>query len=73
MNTGDCRGHGSHPKDRTWPSAYLLPLTYANDALRSVMIKGWGAAEIWPQLAALVIFSAAMIFLATVTTHREVV
>lgn len=53
------------------PFAYLMPLTYANQAMRDVMIKGWGLAEVWPQLAALVIFGATMLFLAATTIQRE--
>lgn len=54
------------------PLAYVLPLTYANEALRDVMIKGWGLGEIWPLLAALGAFGVGMLALATVTIRREV-
>jgi ABC-2 type transport system permease protein len=41
--------------------AYCLPLTYANFALRKLMIKGFALHQVWPELAALVIFALLMI------------
>lgn len=43
------------------PFSYLIPVTYGVDSLRSVLIRGWGIFEIWPQLLALVSF--ALVFL----------
>jgi len=40
------------------PFSYLIPVTYAVDALRSVLIRGWGLADIWVQLLALIGFAA---------------
>lgn len=54
------------------PVSYILPLTYANDALRSVMLKGSGPGEITTQLTALLIFALAKILLSTLTMRREV-
>ena len=44
------------------PFSYLVPPTYAANACRAVMLKGWGLDKIWPDILALVIF--AVIFLA---------
>jgi ABC-2 type transport system permease protein len=55
------------------PLAYIMPLYYANRALRDVMLKGWGVAEIWPNLAILTGISAALIILSTLIMRREVV
>jgi len=55
------------------PLAYLAPLTYANRALRDVMLKGWGLADIWPNLAVLAGFAALLIALGALTMRREVV
>ena len=55
------------------PLAYLAPLTYANRALRDVMLKGWGLADIWPNLAVLAGFAAMLIALGALTMRREVV
>jgi ABC-2 type transport system permease protein len=54
------------------PVSYLLPLTYANEALRDVMLKGSDFAQIAPQLAALLVFMLLMIGLSAVTVRRQV-
>jgi ABC-2 type transport system permease protein len=54
------------------PISYILPLTYANDALRGVMLKGAGVAGIAWQLAALVIFALLMIILSSLTMRRQI-
>jgi ABC-2 type transport system permease protein len=54
------------------PISYILPLTYANDALRSVMLKSAGIAQISGQLTALLIFALAMIMLSSLTTRRQI-
>ncbi|MDO8672730.1 MAG: ABC transporter permease [Dehalococcoidia bacterium] len=54
--------------------AYVMPITYANFALRDVMIKGLGLGE--PQvlfnLAMLVVFAALMLAFASLTLRRQV-
>jgi ABC-2 type transport system permease protein len=54
------------------PFAYLMPLYYANRAMRDVMLKGWGLAEIWPNLVILIGFIAALIVLSALMMRREV-
>jgi ABC-2 type transport system permease protein len=54
------------------PVSYLLPLTYANEALRDVMLKGSDFAQIAPQLAALLVFMLLMVGLSAVTVRRQV-
>ena len=54
------------------PFAYAMPLYYANTAMRDVMIKGWGLAEIWPNLAVLVGVAAVFIVLSAAMMRREV-
>ena len=53
------------------PAAYLLPPTHAVDALRSIMIRGWGLAEVWPQVVALFVFIAGFLMLAAFTLRRK--
>jgi ABC-2 type transport system permease protein len=53
------------------PLSYFLPLKYGIDAERSIMIRGWGAAEIWPQITVLVFFSVLMLGLAIVMLKRK--
>lgn len=54
------------------PISYVLPLTYANDALRGVMLKGDDITGIAWQLAALVIFALLMIIMSALTMRRQI-
>jgi ABC-2 type transport system permease protein len=47
--------------------AKFLPLTYFSGALRDIMTKGAGVAEIWPNLLGMLIWGTVLIYLATVT------
>jgi ABC-2 type transport system permease protein len=55
------------------PFAYAMPLTYVNFALRDVMLKGYGLAEIWPYLVILLGFALGLTMLGALTMRREVV
>ena len=54
------------------PIAYVMPLYYANTALRDVMLKGWGLADIWPNLAILTGIGIVLVILSTLMMRREV-
>jgi len=54
------------------PFSWLMPMTYANQALRDVMIKGQGLADIWGELLILAGFAALMIALGALAVRREV-
>ncbi|VVB72416.1 ABC-2 family transporter protein [uncultured archaeon] len=55
------------------PISYLLPLTYAGDALRAVMLKGASITEIlYPDILALTIFFLVFFVAATLMLKREV-
>lgn len=54
------------------PLAYIMPVYYVNQALRDVMLKGWGLVEIWPNLVILVGITAVLILLGSLTMRREV-
>ena len=55
------------------PISYALPLTYASDALREILLKGAGLAEIlYPDLLALAAFFAIFFAAATLMLRREV-
>ena len=54
------------------PISYILPLTYANDALRGVMLKSDSISEIGWQLTALVIFALIMVALSSLTIRRQI-
>ncbi len=53
------------------PFSYGLPPTYAAQGLRSIMIRGWGLAEVWPQVLALVVFLGLFLVLATLSLRRR--
>jgi ABC-2 type transport system permease protein len=53
------------------PVSYLLPLTYANEALRNVMLKNYGIGDIAVQLIALLVFALAMVILSSLTIRRQ--
>ena len=48
----------------------VLPLTYAVDALREIMLRGVELTELWPNLAALGAFSLALLAAAVATLRR---
>ena len=54
------------------PLVYTMPLYYANSAMRDVMLKGWGLAEIWPNLAVLLGMTAVLIVISALMMRREV-
>ncbi len=53
------------------PLSYFIPLTYAVDGLRSVMIRGWSVDGIWLQLSVLVLFAVVMLLLSTWALKRR--
>lgn len=55
------------------PLAYIMPLTYANRALRDVMLKGRGLADIRADLLIMTLFIVVTIALGALTVRREVV
>jgi ABC-2 type transport system permease protein len=54
------------------PLSYIMPLTYANDALRGVMLKGADFIGIIGQLGALVLFALVMVLLSATTMKRQI-
>lgn len=51
--------------------AYVFPLTYANFALKDIMLKGFGLADIWPDLAFVVGFAVLMVVAAALSLRQE--
>lgn len=49
------------------PVSYFVPVTYAVDGLRSVLLRGWGVFDIWFDLMMLVLFAVGFLFLAVLT------
>ncbi len=50
---------------------YIVPARYYLAALRGIVLKGVGFAYVWPQIAALLIFTAAAMALAALRLRRE--
>ena len=51
--------------------AEVMPLTYANYALKDVMLKGFTLADIWLDLTVLVAFAALMVIGAAISLRQE--
>jgi len=51
--------------------AYLMPVTYANRALRAIMLRGESLVEAWPELAVLGGLAVGFYFLAWLTLRRQ--
>jgi ABC-2 type transport system permease protein len=51
--------------------AYVFPVTYANFALKDIMLKGYGLDRIWGDLVFLVGFAAVMVVAAAVSLRQE--
>jgi len=52
--------------------AYILPLTYVNDALRAVMLKGAGVGDIWLDIVVLLGFTALFFLLGVTQFNRDI-
>jgi len=48
-----------------------IPMTYANDALKSIMLRGWGALELWLDLTILAVYDALMLLGASFFVRRQ--
>ena len=53
------------------PVSYFVPLTYAVEGMRSVMIRGWSVDGIWLELLILTAFAIAMLVLSTYGLKRR--
>lgn len=52
--------------------AYLVPLTYINDAMRTVMLKGGGIGDIWLDIVVLLGFTAFFFALGVTKFNRDI-
>lgn len=53
------------------PISALIPLTYAVEGCRSVMLRGWGVEEVLPEIAILLCFAVAMLLISTLMLKRR--
>ncbi len=51
--------------------SYIMPLTYVNDALQGIMVRGVGLGAVWVDLAALLVFAAIMVTLSAATLNKQ--
>jgi ABC-2 type transport system permease protein len=51
--------------------AYVMPLSYAGFALKDIMVKGFGLADVWPDLAFIGGFAVLMVILAAFSLRGE--
>lgn len=52
--------------------AYIAPLTYANDALRGVMLKGLNIGDIWIDVVVLLGFTALFFIMGVIRFNRDI-
>jgi ABC-2 type transport system permease protein len=50
---------------------HIVPARYFLTALRGILLKGVGASVLWPDLAALAVFAALVLLLASLRLRRE--
>jgi len=53
------------------PLSYFIPPTYAVEAMRSVMLRGWGLGNIWLEIVALLAFGLVFLTLSVRSLQRE--
>jgi ABC-2 type transport system permease protein len=53
------------------PFSYILPPTYTTTALREILIKGWGIAQVWPYMLILIGFAALFLLGSTLIFKRR--
>lgn len=53
--------------------AYIMPLTYADFALKDVMLRGFGFGDIWPDLLFLAVFAVAMVLAAAFSLRQDAI
>lgn len=51
--------------------SYLMPLTYANDALQNIMVRGNGLGSVWVDIAVLLGFAVVMIALSAMSLNKQ--
>ncbi len=51
--------------------SYIMPLTYANDALVNIMVRGYGIWDVWADVAILLAFAVAMIALSAMSLNKR--
>jgi len=53
------------------PVSYLVPPTYAVDACRDVMVRGWGLDKVWVDIVALIGFASVFLTISVLSLKRR--
>jgi ABC-2 type transport system permease protein len=51
--------------------SYLMPLTYANDALQNIMVRGLGIGDVWMDIVVLLAFAVVMVALSALSLNKR--
>jgi len=51
--------------------SYLMPLTYANDALQNIMVRGYGLGSVWADILVLLAFAVIMVVLSAAILNKQ--
>jgi len=51
--------------------SYIMPLTYANDALQNIMVRGRGLGDVWVDIVILLAFAVVMVALSTLSLNKQ--
>jgi ABC-2 type transport system permease protein len=51
--------------------SYILPLTYANDALENIMVRGYGLSSVWLDIVILLAFAVVMVALSALSLNKR--
>jgi ABC-2 type transport system permease protein len=51
--------------------SYLMPLTYTNDALQNIMVRGMGLGDVWVDIVVLLAFAVVMVALSALSLNKR--
>jgi ABC-2 type transport system permease protein len=51
--------------------SYIMPLTYANDALQNIMVRGYGLGDVWTDIVILLAFAVVMVALSALSLNKR--
>lgn len=51
--------------------SYIMPLTYANDALQGIMVKGYGLGDVWLDIVVLLAFAVIMVAFSALSLNKR--
>ncbi|MCD1294691.1 hypothetical protein CUJ83_06715 [Methanocella sp. CWC-04] len=51
--------------------SYIMPLTYANDALQNIMVRGYSLGDVWLDIAVLIVMALVVVVLSTLSLNKQ--